>query len=162
MAKSKNISYYNSIDELPIFNWFAIEEKNDITFLLKDKKEITPDQRALLLVVWDSLIAQYIDEFGISDSMQEIMLVKKYIKILEIDQELYGINNTTFIEIELERLKELSQKGQNISNNEVKAYVEKYMGFRLDPKVITVKEYFYYLRVMNKENSTPKQSAKNG
>lgn len=155
-SRIQKVDYWDSILDMPIYNWFMVEETNDLSWLLKYRIVIGEKKTIILSKAWDGLISQYIDRFGISDSFLQICLIRKAISVLRINEVLLNQNNTTFIEIETEKLKNLSQEGQKQTGFQVKAMLERNLKFRLDPKQVTVVEYFTHLEEMNRDSSRDK------
>lgn len=150
----KDLNYYRGIDELPIYNWFKINQTNDLTYLLKEKHEVNKRQLPVLERAFDKIYREYIDTFGVPEQLREILILKRDIRVLEIDIVLTGdFSLQTFIDIKRRELEQLLQKPkeEKVSINDVKAYVEKYMGFRINERECTVKDYYTYVEVLKRE-----------
>lgn len=140
---------YDDIEEMPVFNWFkCIDGKHE--YACKDHKkakDLNKCQEA-----FSALYMQYIDTYGISDQLMEILDLQNQISVHKIDIALTGdrsINMHIKIkEIELAKLTEVKQTKVDTA----KVVIEKYLGRRLDTKETTVKEYYDYLEVIKQEN----------
>lgn len=109
--------------------------------------------RGRLVKAWELIYDEYIDTFGISDDFREYLDTKRKIAIHQADLIITGDRSLeTFIEIEQVKLESLFNRKTKQNINEVKVYVEKYMGFRLDEKTVSVKEYYTYLYALQKQN----------
>ncbi len=139
-SKKQLEKYYTSIKEMPMYNWISIFEYMDLKFLLKSGE---PCEHAPH--VYQLLQDQLVDAFGISDDFLTILRNKLKIESYLADQILTGNkSNQIFIEM------------LEIDNGELRAAesksdlydsiipIEKYMGFKLDPKTITVYEFHNY------------------
>jgi len=84
-----------------------------------------------------------------------LAVIEKQIEIalLKTDYVLGEKGNTTLIEVAELELKELVKSVNGMSHNLIKAIIEQKMGFRVDPKVTTVMEYYSYIQLIDgKEN----------
>jgi hypothetical protein len=57
----------------------------------------------------------------------------------------------TFIDIKKAELQSIIDSKTKTKLNDVKGYVEKYMGFHLDERTTTVKDYYSYIKIMSEE-----------
>jgi hypothetical protein len=57
--------------------------------------------------------------------------------------------NLTMIEVAQLELKDLVKTSNGMGFYEVKSIIEKQMGFRIDPNVTTVMEYYSYIRLID-------------
>ena len=140
---------YNSIDEMPIYNWFKCVELKDYSYCAKDKSKA--DLEACQ-IKFSELYAEYIDTFGISQQLNDILSLQNEILVLKIDLTLTKDNGIkTFIELkELELADKLNVKQSK--TNTAKVAIEKYLGFRINEKEVTVKEYYDYLQAIKEDN----------
>lgn len=139
--------FYKSIEDMPIYNWFKVNSTGDLRFcLVKHKSKY---DKNLAQKSFDTLYSEYIDFFGLGETYTKVLELKARIMDLKLEMK---INNDTFIEnfinmAEID-LKELQLQTNKTNTNEVKVYLEKYLGFRLNEKEVSVKEYYTYLNVM--------------
>jgi hypothetical protein len=140
---------YESIDEMPIYNWFKCVELKDYSYCAKDKNK--SDLEACQ-IRFSELYAEYIDTFGISQQLNDILSLQNEILVLKIDLTLTKDNGIkTFIELkELELADKLNIKQSK--TNTAKVAIEKYLGFRINEKEVTVKEYYDYLQAIKEDN----------
>lgn len=158
MAKNKTL--YRSIEELPIYNWFKIQNTNNLGWLNKGidspEKEISEE----LIKVWDGIFSEFIDTFGIPEKLKEILELKRDIQCLQWEMLITDDGSLeTFIDIKQYELEQKTKvEGKSSKINEAKVYLEKFMGFRINEREITVKEYYEYMQVLNKEAEHPATS----
>lgn len=147
-----NINMYESIDEMPIFNWFKCIENKDYLYCAKDAKKANLEACKIAFSV---LYEEYIDTFGINKQLGEIIDLQNQILVLKIDLILSNDNTIkTFIELkelELEAVLNVKQTKTNFA----KIAIEKYLGFRINEKEVTVKEYYDYLLAIQEDNGKP-------
>lgn len=146
---------YNSIEEIPIFNWWKISD-GETNYIQKFIKEIVPLEIKVKRI--EKLQQEYFDTFGVSDEFANFFESKK--ELLDMECELH-ITGDKFLRTKINLLKkklksenDYQRKGNNYT---VKAYLDKYMGVRLDPKEVSVKEYYTYLDLMKKEHGKDKK-----
>lgn len=140
------MKYYESIEDMPIYNWFKVNN-GDLRFMLVKLTTKYDGQKAK--EAFDNLYREYIDVFGISESYLKVIELKKNISVLKIEKALTGdrfLNN--FIRMAEIELNDINAKTNKTNTNEVKVHLEKYLGFRLNEKETSVKEYYTYLNVM--------------
>ena len=142
--------FYSSITELPIFNWWQISD-GDYNYILLDKKNTIPEKHIVGQV--EMLQQEYFDTYGVSDDFEIYFELEKEKLSLEVDLALTGDRflktKIRLLQARLDQQKKYKRKGEEY---EVKAYVDKYLGFRLDAKKTTVTEYYSYLELMKKDN----------
>ena len=103
-------------------------------------------------IKFSELYDEYIDTFGISQQLNDILSLQNEILVLKIDLTLTKDNGIkTFIELkELELADKLNVKQSK--TNTAKVAIEKYLGFRINEKEVTVKEYYDYLQAIKEDN----------
>lgn len=140
--------YYTSIEDLPVFNWWKLHEKNDFKQVLRRSKDKIDDR---LVDVVKDLQNEFILTFGIDENYaaflrKQIQIELLKIKILKTGDRIYE-NDVDILEIELE---ELTSKEEDKSINSATISVEKWMGFKLDVKKISTFEYYSYIKAIEK------------
>lgn len=144
--------YYKSIDEMPVYNWFKIQETNDITWGLINKRDCTTKQLLTLEFVLHRITNEYLDSFGISDRYRAILRLKGDISCLEADLLLTADrSNLTFIELKQKELGILLKSSNDSDMMSVQIHVRKYMGQKINVKETSVREFYSILREMKKE-----------
>lgn len=149
---TKRLNYYKSIEELPVYNWFKIQETNDLRHILKKYGEVSKKELFELEKAITSLTDQYIDTFGISYEFRQQLELKRDIRVMEIDffltQDKFKL---TFINHKKAQLKVLVTRINKAETGNVKVYVSKYMGFQVDYKKMSVREFYETLREITNE-----------
>lgn len=136
------MKFYDSIDDMPIYNWFKCIEKQDYKYTLIEG-EVEPE---LCKNQFDILYSQFIDEFGINDNLREIIRVQNKILVHKINMALTGDKGLlTFIEIdELELKNLLADNGVKTGSTTI--MIEKEMGFAINEHQTSVTKYYTYLK----------------
>lgn len=148
----RKLKYFKSIDEMPIYNWFKLQETNELTHLLKVKKLCSKREVLILQNALQSITNEYIDFFGINDQYKKILELKRNIRIKEIQLITTGERiNKTFIKVLKSELNLLIQSAQKSDTGNVSVHVNKYMGYRIDLKSTSVKEFYSILNHIKKE-----------
>ena len=148
--------HYLSIDDLPIYYWWEIHETGDVTLLMPENKfRITESLVNYCSELWDDIRQQHLDYTGVS---QEYSKYLRLIADMSMAKLQYAISNDNWdlfklelIESELDAIKD-SPKEDNL---ETKSLIEKHWlnGQRLDPKKTTVKEYYSYIKSLQKQSA---------
>lgn len=140
---------YQSIDDMPVYNWFKCTETGDFSWCSTSKKEDVNKCTA----AFNKMYMQYIDKYGVNQDLQQILNLKNDILIHKIDMALTGDRTIkTMIAIKELDLKKLTQDDKKTNINTSKVAIEKYLGIRINTKEVTVSEYYDYLEVIKLEN----------
>lgn len=146
----KQPKHYTSIDDLPQYNWRMISEKNDLSFLLLNKHQ--KFDKIKMEKVFEQIKDEYIDTFGISENYKKILDLRKDIVCLQIEIAVSGDrfieNHIDIAKIELKKLLENTSKGKP---SETTVHLSKHMGFQVNERTITVREYAEMVEVMRNE-----------
>lgn len=138
------------MEELPIYNWWQISD-GLIDFVKKDKNTKVPEK--ILVDFCEKLQQDFFDLYGISDDFKMLFETEKEILALEVDLALTKNRalktKIMLLQQKAEAFKKHKRKGENYK---VKSYLDKFMGQILDPKKITVVEFYSYLELYKEEN----------
>jgi hypothetical protein len=142
---------YESIEDFPVYNWFKCIETKDYSCCLMNVKQYKPTLLVKCEEQFNKLYLEFIDTFGISKDLREIIELQKQILALKIELKLGKRTAQTFLtikELELDEKMETEKPKTNLH----KVAIEKYLGFRLNLKEVTVKEYYNYLEAIKTDN----------
>lgn len=140
---------------MPIWNWEMLSKLNDLSYMLitDDYSKINGVNFIELRKIYNELEATYLTEFMLKSDYFEIINLQKEAIGLRIDAILTGdktLNvHATLSEKEIDLL---SENKKSLNLNESIAILEKYLGFPLDEKKLSVKKYFTYIDMLIKEN----------
>ena len=149
-SESKNsLDCYDTIKELPLINWWRFNETKDVKYFLKKYSEVSVGKLLQLEGIYSKLMDEYTAEFGINEHL--LLVLEKQIDIakLKADFMLGAAANITLIEVAELELTALVRGVKGMGFHEVKAILEKQMGFRIDPYVTTVMEYYSYIKLID-------------
>lgn len=156
MAKcEKNLLAYDSIDELPIYNWWKVHETSDYSHLLKSPAVVNKYSRIVLKKRWEKIYDGYIKEFGFAPEVMDIH--KKRVKIAKLKVKRMATNDrklNTPINIAEHELKELLRiQGENTGADfyEVKAMIEEQRGIPVNEHTVSTRQFFTYIRILKKK-----------
>lgn len=141
---------YNTIQELPLINWWRFNETKDVKYFLKEYSDNVSVGKLLQLEgIYTKLMDEFTAEFGINEHL--LLVLEKQIDIakLKADFMLGEAANITLIEVAELELTALVRGVNGMGFHEVKAILEKQMGFRIDPYVTTVIEYYSYIKLID-------------
>lgn len=147
--KRKPNDYYLTIDEMPLYNW--IQCHNGKMEFARKGSNGTPERD---VEAWQNIYDDYIREFGLSEVQKKLFDAMKKRAILELDFVItLDRFKLTEIEIAIARMDAmLSNKGSGITIEQMLIYVSKWLGQWLNPRNITVKEYFNLIEQYGKAN----------
>lgn len=163
--KLKALDYYGrncfrSIDELPIWWWKKAQEEGNNNYLIREKtihiKKKKPDsalKKYALAVIWREIMDEFVSKFGFSEQYLELIRKEKELamylrdKIVNDDKSLNSYIRACEREIE-----ELNNEMTGGDFFEVKAWIEKEMGFILNPMIVTVTEWHSYIKIIKSKS----------
>lgn len=137
------LQIYSDIEEMPIFNWYKITT-GDYSYMLVKKKKIDEKETEYLKKKFTQLYDQYILMFGFNEQFLEVLRKKKEICMLMIRKaETKDKSINTLIRLAQEELQHLEGDTPSATSNfyEIKAHVEKKVGFQIDIRRTSVVEY---------------------
>ena len=139
---------WDNLDEMPIFNWIKILETSDLNFIFISEGIVinkTEDH-------WLDLQQEYIDEFGLDKTYKQRLRLMEQLKNLNIEfvltRDRFLLNLIKICEADISILG--FQKA--IKFHQMVDHVEKYKGFSIDTKKISVKSWYYSLKNMSRGN----------
>lgn len=140
--------YWVSIDEMPLYNWIKCNNGR-LEYVRNGKGNRTMD-----IVNWMRLYNEYLATFGLDKRYKKYLEIKRKIGLLQAD---YVIKKDRFklteIEIQEAKLKDLEVHfGDGKSIETILMYLSMHLGYKLNPKETTVKEYFTILNEYGKSN----------
>lgn len=147
--KRRPPEYYKGIDDMPLYNW--IECHNGKMEFTRKTEAGTAEKD---IEAWQSIYDDYIRTFGLTDVQKKLFDAMKKRAILELDYVITGDRfKLTEIEIAITRIDSmLSNKGSGITIEQALIHVSKWLGQWINPRNITVKEYFNLLEQYGKAN----------
>jgi hypothetical protein len=146
------VKYYDNIAEMPIHNYFKLNETNEIKWLV-EKKGIYGNTKEAIEKAITEIQQQIIDEFGIGESYAEILQLKQEIAMYKCDNAIEGTNfYNTFVNIKETELKALEEQ-KGTTKEEMQLHLTKFIGVKLNYKETSVKEYYTYIKKLNENNS---------
>ena len=142
---------YESIEDLPIWNWWKIAETGQLGYLYKDEKEYNKHDNSLV-ELWSKIQDEYLEEFGITDDFKEMLTLKKRWITQKanflITGERFLLNEIEEIEIDL---KEIENTNITVKKDDTVIMLEEKLGRELEPKKMSVKKYYSYINYYSKK-----------
>lgn len=140
--------YYQSIDELPMWNWVRVYEQKDYRYLLKKGKKVDRFADVAYLKMQDELV----DQHGVGDLFLKILRMKIKISLMQADQVLSG-DRTSEIKVKIleDKIKEMEVGFKDVNIFQTVISLEKVMGFKMDLKTLTVGEFYKYAKFVSKQ-----------
>ena len=162
MIFRKKNKYYKSIETLPVWNYWMVAETEDYKYLIEsdnyNKKFKTNINK--LVAIWDGISCEYMNYFGINNTYKELLMLKREIILNEY---IWTSRREPIARVYArEAKKELENLELNSLNEKPQDqvfFIEKEMGFKVDPKKISLKDFYSYVNNINK---MAKQINKNG
>jgi hypothetical protein len=147
---------------MPIFWWNKIHETGNLGYLIKGIEGNVPAPRGFKYIAFTLLFRKLQDEFiirfGLSDEYVNILNKELQIFKLRAERLASGDKSTgifiSVAEFELEAMNKNMKGGQEF--NILKAYMERALSFTINPKVISVAEFYSYLSILKKDAQTAK------
>ena len=141
--------YFNSIEVLPIWNWWKIAETGNLIYL--HKKDYYEGEDYTLIELWNKLQNEYLDEFGITEEFRKILSLKKKWINKKVEFLTTGERfKLTEIDIIESDIAETMDSKVSVDKDDTIITLERKLGRELDPKQISVKKYYKYINHFSK------------
>lgn len=144
-------NYYKSIEEIPLYNWVKINA-GDLNFIKKNDDFKSTEQE--LSEAWDVLFDDFLIKRGLSKTYKKLLELMKKKTLLECEYIITGeLFKLTEIEIVEQTLRSEYDKDKvDISVEKSLVFLSKWIGYRLDWKVVTLSEYYLIMEEYGKAN----------
>ena len=141
--------YWSSIDEMTLYKWIRCND-GKLEYTRKEKK----GNKIQDVYNWKKLYNEYLKEFGLDVRYKKYLEAQKKRALL---QSVYVITKERFklteIEIESQKIQDLEMHFAGGKKIEViLTWLGMFLGYKLDQKTTTVKEYFVILEEYGKAN----------
>jgi len=132
---------------MPIYNYLQVVEQGNNSALISKrglfKRNFTK--------AFEKIQRQLVARFGIAESYQELLDLRKEITLLQIDLHVTGDRSiNSELRIAEANMAELLKR-KSSTTDEIKDYLEKYKGFHISLHKITVAEWFGYIKNYSKQ-----------
>lgn len=154
----KKLELYTTIEDLPIGNFQRIMKEGDLKYMIykgKFKKKHIPK----LEKAWIDCYNQYLQTFGLNKMYLLVLEQEEKIAKLICDRwikDLKHLNGVIKHEEQVLKQMILPTKGVKKSFEEDLAIIQKHNGFVIDPKKTSVKMFFTYVKMLEKEANEQK------
>jgi len=150
--KQQSLEVYDSIFNLPQWNWEQIHKTNNLSYLkvLTTYRKVEVDTSNELQELWEEIYEEYIEEFGFSNSYNDLINSKIYIAGLK--HEYIKTSNRVLLNVIRIAENKLSKEGAGEALNLLEAvqHIEKHQGIKLNSRTITVADYHAYIKTISK------------
>jgi len=141
--------YYQSIEEIPLFNWQKCLE-GDVKYVNLETKEDSSNQEA-----FNKLYDSFLQKRGVNKEYKKYLDILKKKAMLQCEF-LITKDNFKLTQIEIEdakivSLQKTSEEGLSIDKTLI--YLGKWLGYRLDWKIISVSEFYSILEEYEKQSN---------
>ena len=158
-CKTYSRNCYQSIDTLPVWYWNKVHESGNLAYLIRTKQTYIEKKRVGLIrsyalrLVWRKLLDEYISEFGFCENFLDIIRKQKEIVMYRVNKIVNDDKSVNaFIKVCERELAELQKESQGGSFIETKSYIEKGMGFAINPFRCSVSEFYGYVKILSRQN----------
>lgn len=153
----KKLATYDSIDELPLWNWVMIHNKQNTKYMAKNKDYDAIKENWQTQVAFEKCYQQYFDKYLITDDLVRFVEKKKKIALLEAEAHLNNrMAQLTLAEIEKQIFIQTygADKLSDEPNTDGKkafdieaiiSSVEKGLGFMIDREKMSVDSFYKHL-----------------
>lgn len=154
----KKLELYTTIEDLPIGNFQRIMKEGDLKYMIykgKFKKKHLPK----LEKAWIDCYNQYLQTFGLNKMYLLVLEQEEKIAKLICDRwikDLKHLNGVIKHEEQVLKQMILPTKGVKKSFEEDLAIIQKHNGFVIDQKTTSVKMFFTYVKMLEKEANEQK------
>jgi hypothetical protein len=141
---------WDSLDTLPILNWWRCIETTDPRWMLRVMEAVDAKARAILNRIWIQRYDEYLGIYGIPDGMRHVIEKQREIAMLTIAMAITGDrSHMTLIKIaRIELANMLSITRETPDFFDVKASLETALKMRIDPRTTSVREFMSYVKTL--------------
>ena len=149
--------YWESIEIMPLYNWHKCME-GELQYVQKELSlEFTEKDKVEFEVAFEKLYTEFSDFKGVAKSKQKIFNAIKKKALLECDYLRTGNRmNITLIEIEEQKIKTIQEEQTESSQFSIEkslVVLSKWLGYRLDWKQVSVKEFYIIIEEYGKQDN---------
>ena len=146
--------YFDSIEDLPIWNWWKIADSGNLIYMQKLDYYDKEDYSIKAFELWNKVQNEYLEVFGITDEFRQVLaLKKKWIKT-KTDYLLTGERfKLTEIDIIDAQIKDTTANKIDVDKEDTLIVLEQKLNRELDPKKVSVKKYFKYINHFSKQSN---------
>lgn len=145
--------FWESIEDMPLYNWQKCLD-GKIEYVSKSLKLTSENEER-----WEKLYNEFTDFKGIAPKEQKLFNAIKRKALLECEYLRTGNRmNITLIEIEEQKIEAIKKEqggenGGDVSIEKSLILLGKWLGYRLDWKQISVKEFYIIIEEYGKQNN---------
>jgi hypothetical protein len=141
--------YYQSIDEIPLFNWQKCLN-GELKYVNLELKEETDNQEA-----FNKLYDEFLQKRGVNKEYKKYLDILKKKALLQceflITKDDFKLTQIEIEDAKIVSLQKTSESGLSIEKTLI--YLGKWLGYRLDWKVITVTEFYSIMEEYEKQSN---------
>ena len=141
--------YYQSIDEIPLFNWQKCLN-GELKYVHLELKEEADNQEA-----FNKLYDEFLQKRGVNKEYQKYLDILKKKALLQceflITKDDFKLTQIEIEDAKIVSLQKTSESGLSIEKTLI--YLGKWLGYRLDWKVITVTEFYSIMEEYEKQSN---------
>lgn len=149
---------YNTIDELPIYNYWKISETGDLKWLFKSIPTKTPDKGQIeeLTKSWEQIELE-VYAILINDNAYMERIRKLKAEKMQVVRAYTSNDIATQLRVNAmfhQKQSKEQNKQQQSSYHEAIAALEHKLGFPINEREMTVRRYFTHVRLLSNQNNT--------
>ena len=141
--------HYQSIDEIPLFNWQKCLN-GELKYVHLELKEETDNQES-----FNKLYDEFLQKRGVNKEYKKYLDILKKKALLQceflITKDDFKLTQIEIEDAKIVSLQKTSESGLSIEKTLI--YLGKWLGYRLDWKVITVTEFYSIMEEFEKQSN---------
>ena len=141
--------HYQSIEEIPLFNWQKCLE-GDVKYVNLETKEDSSNQEA-----FTKLYDEFLQKRGVNKEYKKYLDILKKKALLQceflITKDDFKLTEIEIQDAKIVSLQKTSEEGLSIDKTLI--YLGKWLGYRLDWKIISVSEFYSILEEYEKQSN---------
>ena len=143
LKKNLQKEYFDSIDTLPIWNWWMIAQSSNLNYLRVDGNL---EKHTDYVEAWFVIQDEYLEDYGDKEALRTLLTLKKYwieqqTKYI-VDGDRSALQMANIIAIDMEDENDLSGY---MKREDTIILLEEKLGREIDPKIISVRKYNNYI-----------------
>lgn len=142
---------YKSIDTLVMNKWWKIHKTGDLSLLIEGSYHVNKELVDNCIETWHAIKDEHAKVFGMpqqyKDYLNKVWEVTTAKLQFALSQDSWDGFQLKLLELELEGM----EGGKDDNEHKIKAVIETSKGYRLDGDIVTVKEYFTDIKLLEEK-----------
>lgn len=152
--RNKSTTVYDSIDELPIYNWIKCHEAGSTIYVYRLESYANRYETTESKTAFEKIYRQFFVKYGLTSEFKEYLEAKKKVLLKKLDAYLTDNKSLlTFVKIEEAEIKQKYESNiKEVDYWNMVASLEEALGFQIDVHKMSVESFYNHLKNQTEKN----------